>query len=470
MENIKVKIEELITRLARSVQICQMYGSGHGLTEEAVESLFSALEEILNLKEEVTIGIIGDEFAFEKEPLFEFSLRKQGFIEYLKAKGVKKISFIRGVDKRELTDLNKILAAKHKTLDKPDVVQALLSESGIRHIAVGDIGFTRQRKNDRPPEPNIENKVRMDYSRSIHFLTKTFQELKGNQPLNVQNARQIVEGLTKNLLQNKNLLLMLTSMKGHDENIFVHGVNVAVFTLLQAEVLGLEDKYLVDMGMAALLHDIGKLSVSRDLLHELDQKPRGEMTPEDDETLASQDIAGAKILLETEGISVLAAIVAFEHNIPYDQQGPPKKAYGKSLNLVSMMLAISDHYDKLRHSESFYEEGGPERAYEEMLEQSGKRFHPDLLENFFSVIGVYPPGTLVELDSGEIALVIQASMLDKKRPQVEIVYDSNGEKYKEPRIVNLIEKDRRGQYKRSIVRSISPMGKYSLPEKFSPGK
>ncbi len=127
-----------------------------------------------------------------------------------------------------------------------------------------------------------------------------------------------------------------------------------------------------------------------------------------------------------------------------------------------MMIAISDYYDKLRKKPSFYEEGGPEKAYEEMMELSGKRFHPDLLNNFFSVIGVYPPGILVELDTKEVGLVIQASIMDIKRPQIEILYDKNGEKLKEPFIVNLAEKNNQGQYIRNIVKSITPFDQNTL--------
>jgi len=119
------------------------------------------------------------------------------------------------------------------------------------------------------------------------------------------------------------------------------------------------------------------------------------------------------------------------------------------------MIAISDYYDKLRKRPDFYEEGGPEKAYEEMNAMSGTYFQPDLLRNFFSVVGIYPPGTLVELDTHEIALVIQGNVMDIRRPQAEILYDSNGKKYDEPMIVNLIERDNRGQFTRSIVKSIS---------------
>jgi len=215
--------------------------------------------------------------------------------------------------------------------------------------------------------------------------------------------------------------------------------------------------------MAAMLHDVGKLST----LAEETGTGAARLGPDGEEIEdIDRDVSGAKILLETEGMNVLSAIAAFEHGIKYDMSGVQRKLYGKKLNLVSMMIAISDYYDKLRRKPDFYEVGGPEKAYDRMMKLSGTFFHPDLLKNFFSVLGVYPPGTLVELDTKEVALVIQSSMLDVKRPQVEILYDETGEKYKEPKIVNLVEKDKRGQFKRSIVKSISPIDRFHPPDKY----
>ena len=164
--------------------------------------------------------------------------------------------------------------------------------------------------------------------------------------------------------------------------------------------------------------------------------------------------------------SSLAAIVAFEHNINYVGSGFQMKMYGKVLNLLSMMIAISDEYDKLRNKPEYYQEGGPEKAYEEMMELAGTRFHPDLLNNFFSIMGVFPPGVLVELTTKEVGLVIQPSVLDIRRPQVEILYDDEGNKYDEPYIVNLMEKDKNGVFKRSIVKTISPF-KFQIPSKYT---
>ena len=460
------KVIELISRLIRAVQIIRIYEEGHSLTKEALENLYTVLDEILLGNVEITIGIIGDEIIFEKEPLYDLSMKKKSFISHLKTIGVKKITFFRGIQRNELLEFNKILAMRRESLDQPESVKKLFYSSGIKHIAIGDIGLKKRDEHHERPEKRIDDLVKQKYQSSVNFLMETYKNLKGHQSLSVQSARQIVDGLINNLLKNSNLLLILTSMKGYDENVFEHGVNVAVFTLLQAEMVGLEQKYLIDVGMAALLHDIGQLSVPEDVSTEKGQRTQKEKSSqEEEEKRALQDIRGAKILLETEGINVLSAITAFEHNMKYDMSGYPKKLYGKELNLISMMIMISDYYDRLRKKPAYYEEGGPERAYKEMMELSGTYFHPDLLNNFFSMIGVYPPGTLVELDTKEIALVIQASMLDIKRPQVEILYDDHGEKYKEPRIVNLVEKDKKGQYKRSIVKSISPKDKVLVPEK-----
>lgn len=465
----KDKIEDLITRLARAVQVNRIYGKNHDLTREAIGSLYQILGDLLSQKEDITLGIIGDEIAYEKEPLYDLSVRRKGFIDYLKSVGIKKISLLRGVSRQELEWFNDILSAKTETDGHPRDIEQIILEKGIRHITVGDISAKQPKA---PPLPvsndRLQELAKHNYMHSIQSLTKTFQELKENRPLSVDSAKQIVEGLIKNMLQNKNMLLILTSLKAQDENTFMHGVNVSIFTLLQAEVLGLEEKYMTDMGIAAMLHDVGKLSRTVDEQESISFWTQTEEKPAPPEQKEiRQDVMGAKILLETDDIGILPAIAAFEHNINYDLSGVQRKLYGKKLNLVSMMISISDYYDQMRRKPSYYKEGGPEKAYEEMMRLSGTKFHPDLLKNFFSVLGIYPPGTLVELDTKEIALVIQSSMLDIRRPQVEILYNSSGEKYKDPKIVNLVEKDKRGQYKRSIVKSISPLDHFQIPEKYS---
>ncbi|MBN1782135.1 hypothetical protein JW948_13465 [bacterium] len=467
----KAVLEQAINLLTRAIQLYRYYGKEHQVTQEAIQQLYKSIDQALFHEEVITVGIIGDEIAFDKEPMYELSAKKKGFIEYLKSVGVKKMRFYRGLKAEELSRFIEIMPSKAEgATPQQDLLQQFKS-LGLEHITIGDIAIT-PKKTEEPEfdEHFFDIRVRKDYTKNVDYLTKTFKELKGNQTLNVQSARQIAVSLMNNLFKNKNLLLMMTSMKIHDEDTFEHGVNVAIFTLMQGELLGLEKKLLVDVGMAALLHDVGKMADEApvaDTPKSLNDFSFGDfssgLTGDDS---FDQDLRGAKLLLETEGINTLAAITAFEHGMNYDQSGSFTKLYGKDLNLISMMIRISDFYDKLRKEPFFYEAGGPEKAYDMMMQESGKKFHPDLLENFFSVIGIFPPGTLVELDTGETGLVIQSSVFDIRRPQVEILYDNQGNRFRNPMIANLVEKDRRGQYKRSIVRSIAPLEKMKMQENF----
>jgi len=226
--------------------------------------------------------------------------------------------------------------------------------------------------------------------------------------------------------------------------------------MLQAEMLGLDRKYFVDIASASLLHNIGKLYSDKKIdLAQLQKK---------DHTVIDKIIRdGVKILLNTDAITPLAPLAAMEYPIPYNKAKTGNPIYNKGLNLVSMMITISSYYDKLRSSPEFQVNEGLEKIYVKMQSMSEKAFHPDLLGNFFNVVGIFPPGTLVELDNGEVCVVIRTNMIDLYRPTVEVIYDSSGNKYAESRTLNLLERDQQGNFPREIRRSLAPDA-YEIPE------
>ena len=131
-----------------------------------------------------------------------------------------------------------------------------------------------------------------------------------------------------------------------------------------------------------------------------------------------------------------------------------------------MMISISKHYDQARRYHYSNRNRGPENVYEEMAALSGKKFHPDLLNNFFVALGVFPPGTLVELDSGEIGIVIQSNIEDIRRPRLEVLYDTEGQKYEYPVIINLTERNKNGKFNKSIVQSIQSTDRIQIPDHY----
>jgi HD-GYP domain-containing protein (c-di-GMP phosphodiesterase class II) len=457
---IRNKVDKFINQLAKVTQIASIYGDSHRITDEALVNIQTTLDDVFSEMNEFTIGIVGDEIAFEKEPYFDTSQKKKPFIELLKEKKMKKISFSKGVDRNELVEFVTILAQKSLSETKVSDIKEKFLAKEIIHITIGEIGVLEDEFQSQDIQ-SIEAFTRKTFEEGTQFLENVVDDIKLDKPLNINFMRHIINGLVKSLLINKNLLMMLTSIKLQDENRFVHNLNVCVFTLLQAEMLGLEQEYLLTVATSSLLHNIGSLVKGDQDMGSLSVGSTGKLVSQ-----SAADPSGAKILLETEDIGELAPIVAFEHSIPYSASGYPNKLYGHNLNLISMMVAIASRYDTLRRDPSYYENGGPEKVHYAMMQRSGKDFHPDLLKNFFAALGVYPPGTLVELDSMEIGLVIQGSILDIRRPQIEILYNNNGEKYKNPPIVNLLEKNKKGQFRWTIMKSISPLDRYKIPEKY----
>jgi len=458
---VRDNVEKLIKELASTQQLRSMYSRDHDLTKKAVKNLYYILDDLLFTEHEITIGIVGDELAYQKEPFYETSRRVHGFIRHLKNIGAVKISFMKGLNEKELEEFIEILALNEETLDATGGISDRLKASGIKNVTFGKIGFGVKEDTSEGITDAVQV-ARGVFHGGEDLLKEVADNVLGNNKIDLASVRNFVGGIINNLLTNSSSLLVLTAVKSHDEYSFVHNINVAIFSLLQAETLGMEQACLNEIGVAALLHDVGKLSIPGEVL-----RKKGSLTEEEFNIIKSHAASGAKILLESPDISPLAAIVAFGHHIRYDMSGYPEKITGGKTDLATMIVTISDVYDALRSKRAYAGEMAPEKTYDEMQTLSGKHFHPDLLRNFFNIIGVYPPGTLVALDSGEVGLVIKESTLDIWRPQVEILYDANGNVAKKTVIVSLIEKDAgTGKYKRTVQHSIIPSGKFQVPKKY----
>ena len=250
---------------------------------------------------------------------------------------------------------------------------------------------------------------------------------------------------------------MAAAFRRHDEYLLVHSLNVSLLALAQAQSLGLDRRLQADLGLAGLLHDAGKLAQAGALL-----RGRKKMSAAETEQMRLHPLDGAKILLRTPDLNPLVAAVAFEHHLRYDRTGYPRKMFGGNLNLASLIVAIADVYDALRSRRSYRAEMPPEAVHAEMQKISGTHLHPELLEAFFRTVGVFPPGTLVELDDGRAGIVVKANPLDVRAPAVEIWYAQKGSPAPKPELVDL------AVVGPAIVRSATEADGYELPPQYRP--
>ncbi|MCK4802639.1 HD-GYP domain-containing protein [bacterium] len=456
-------IEDFITYLTNATRNKVIYPSGHPIIMRSLMRTFEILETLMEEKEEINIAVVGDELIFEGMHLHEISTALYGFTRDLRQRGIEKITFLKGLKNEEFLGLIDVLTmAQEKLKNSGGPIKALASK-GIKNITFGKIGALKETQPELGHGEEFKTKAKEFYKDAVDAIKRIVEDIGFKKRVNIEKARSAINSMVASIQRNRTPLVTLASLKAHDEYTFSHAVNVAVLTLVQGEALGLDRQTLNDLGIAGLLHDMGKLKVPEEIL----KKP-GKLTSEEFELIKLHPADGAKILMNTPGISKLAYVVTFEHHIKYDLSGYPVVSREKGgLNLGSMLVRIADTYDAMRSNRYYAKEIPPEKTIKEMEESSGKEFEPVLLRRFIRLIGVYPPGTFVRLDTNEIGFVFQTNPSDPYRPRAKIVIDSNGSKIETPQEIDLEEKvPETGNFRRSIKESVDPEQFGLVPDEY----
>ncbi|HMB81156.1 MAG TPA: HD-GYP domain-containing protein, partial [Vicinamibacterales bacterium] len=264
-------------------------------------------------------------------------------------------------------------------------------------------------------------------------------------------ARSMIDGLAQAVAQNRTALLALTTLKNYDNYTFTHMVNVSILTMGQARGLGIDGPLLREFGLAALMHDIGKVRTPLDILNKPDK-----LTDEEFVIMKRHVVDGAEILRMTPDVPALAPVVAFEHHLRIDASGYPNGVARSSLNIGTMLCSIADVYDAMR-SQRHYQKAFPtDRILAVLKRNDGTQFDQHLVRRFVQLIGIYPVGNLVRLNTGEVAVVMNVYAPDPYRPHVRVLIDRESRRIDLPYELNLWEASEDPQRPASIVAPLDP--------------
>ncbi|MBF0216278.1 MAG: HD domain-containing protein [Candidatus Omnitrophica bacterium] len=456
-EKTRSKVGIFVFELARTGQLYYLYGRDSDPARKSLTKLFYSLEEVLFSEKVFQLDVSAEEISFEGLPYGDISKEITHFIEVLKGLGVLRMTFFRGVSKNDISGFVNVLFSA--PAEGAQGIESRLEKLGIKKIAVGSIGPADQAGRELVDSVKLAKET---YHIGREILDDVESAVLGGRKIDAESARDYVDSLMRNLISNKSALLILAAVKCHDEHSHIHNINVAIFSILESEALGLDQDNLREIALAALFHDIGKILVPSGIL-----KKESALSDEEFNIVKKHPVYGARVILANPDLGTLPALVAFEHHLRHDGLGYPGRAFSTDQSLASMIVSIADVYDAMRSRRAYAGEMAPEKIYDEMMKMSGKNFNADLLDNFFRIVGIYPPGTLVETDTGEIGLSVNASIVDKRRPHVELLYGSDKNPIDEPRIVSLFEKDpESGGYKRTILHSLIPTKKIGVPERY----
>jgi HD-GYP domain-containing protein (c-di-GMP phosphodiesterase class II) len=334
-----------------------------------------------------------------------------------------------------------------------------LEEKGCVHIHL--------KKGEPEPEDeqvrseNDKKKVaKKTFFKAISVVQEIFSSTAQNKSVNLAKVKRVVQCLVDQILEDENNLIELTAIKNFDNYTYVHSANVCVLALAFGLRLDFPKNKLTELGFSALFHDIGKVKLPQDLI----TKP-SHFDEFDWKQMRKHPLLGAKTLLgkkELDQSSIRSMVVALEHHLNLDLSGYPALKEKREQNLFSRIVSICDAFDAMTSGRVYMREAlSPDEALKRMLFQRGQVYDASLLKIFIQMMGAYPVGTVVLLDSNEIGIVVQPNPQDLSHPKIKVIADNNGKRI-DLEIEDLTETDpKTGKFKKNVIKTIDPQ-KYSL--------
>jgi putative nucleotidyltransferase with HDIG domain len=434
--------EELVRRLAAAVRAGELYASEHPLTRRAIGAVATAAATFLGGASSTVIGFIGDDVIVNDARLTHTAGSFSGFARGLRDREIEKITVHRGVTPDEWQGFVIELARRRAAVPLGD----RLAKRGVRHIVIGKLAVDASTSD----QVGIAA-ARQVYSTAVESAETLWDQAKAGDKPNPDTARKIIDSLANIVHQDRTSLMALTALKKYDDYTFTHMVNVAALAMALARSLNLDGPLLREFGFAALMHDIGKVHTPVEVLN----KP-GKFTPEEFRVMQRHVVDGAHILRRTPEMPALAPIVAFEHHLKQDLSGYPERIGHRDLNLCTMIVSITDVFDALRSNRPYREGLATARIRAIMGEQGNPAFSQPLLRRFVNMMGLFPIGTIVRLNTEEVGVVTAEHPEDPFRPQVKVLFDGRNAPLEHSFLANTWERDWRGEFARAVVESVDP--------------
>ncbi|MGD2295265.1 MAG: HD-GYP domain-containing protein [Candidatus Aminicenantes bacterium] len=453
------RIKEILVRLPSAFKTAQIYDPNNSTLIKQINVLYTFIQDILQNEGEAAIQL-RENSLFLNSARIKFDLSTYQSYKFLAAEFRKKeigeLCFDPGLSEDELKSFIIFFANAADEEDHPfETFQEQLGIKGIEHVSLEKL-----HPFEKPitlKEKNTKKLARKVFFKSIIHLREVFEREKDQKQIHLKITRRLMQSVIDLVILDETFMLGLSNIKNHDEYTLNHSINVCILSLCMGRRLGLEKQELIELGLAAFFHDIGKLDIPREILN----KP-GRLSPEEREIIERHPRLGAEILVrfkKSSPLPVRALYVALEHHLKADLSGYPRYWKKNSINFFSRIVEICDFFDAVTTDRPYRKKSFTRHeALSLMLEKSGQEFDPYLLKVFANMVGLYPIGSLVAIDTGELGIVTEANTETKflLRPKVKIITDKDGNKI-EGETVDLSEAVPGTQdFNRTIVKPVDP--------------
>lgn len=456
---------EFLVVLYTAFRSLKLYPLENAQAQKALDDLAATTKQLLDVERELELRLQG-EFIFVNSTRLRLDLDNYASFSHIlgvfRQCGVGAVRIDEGVDRKQLQIFLSLLlsyAAKEANPNKLFELGQKLSDAGVTFIAVE---APLESEEDVEESERQKEAAKRTYARSVAVTKEVINSIRMGRTANVKKVKRAVQAIVDQVLNNEASLVGLTTLRDYDEYTFTHSVNVCIFAVALGRKLGLNKLQLYDLGMAALFHDVGKSRVPLEVLNK-----EGGLTDEEWRIMQAHPWLGVLTLFGLRGygeIPYQGMVVAYEHHMKIDLTGYPKSIRPRELSIYSKVIAVADGFDAATTRRAYQTVPiQPDQVLKEMWENPRRGYDPVVVKAFINLIGIYPVGTCVILDTYEVVLVHAANpdASQVHRPVVRIVAKPDGAILTPGFLVDLAQRDEQGNYPRTIVKVTDPV-KYGI--------
>jgi len=418
----------VIKYLDNSVRNTVLYPPTHHNVKAPVKLLLEAMNRMFEDREAVHIGVINGILYVDDYLFYQTNRNSERIQAIFEQFQIEDLAFRKGVDEGDVISLSLIM---------------ILEESGREFFLHEMAGAAIRNIIPRDPGPGsgssgVFGRELDHYKTAISTVQNLFDEVRGGAFPPIREAEVLVESFIDTLRTNRDLLMLFSSLKGYDAYTYQHCVNVGILALLLGDSIGYDERTLKWAALAGMMHDLGKARLSTDVLN----KPGG-LTPVEWEAVKGHPVHSAELVHGMGGGEEVVRAVEGHHK-HLDGSGYPVHLPDKGPNPIARLLAVVDTYDAVTSVRPYKKPMNPEEALADLQRDKGRILDPSHVDALMAMIGIYPPGAMVRLNSNEIGMVVGGGTAPEK-PVVRMILDKHSKPFPEPWVLNLSGKEAGGR-------------------------
>lgn len=339
----------------------------------------------------------------------------------------------------------------------------------LEDLQIENIVLTKIVEREEPLKASKKSskaKSRKVFFRAIAAVQEIIDQASSGNRMNLTKTKRLIQSMVDNIIEDETALMEMTVLRNFDNYTYMHSVNVCIYSIILGCNINLDKRRLTDLGVSALLHDIGKISLPESLIK------KTEVFDEMDwQQIRMHPIYGVKAITKTRGTdrsSIRAIATAYEHHITFSGGGYPQLLQKRKPCLFAQIVAITDSFDAMCSGRVYHKKKRTaDEVITNMINRAVTDYNPLLLKVFVNAIGIYPIGSVVRLNTDEVAIVSRNNPDNLEKPEIKIIAGREGEK-SDVKIIDLSKEESSKIYIQSVIDgdkyNIDPANYFDLGE------